>query len=702
MGKKKEMRLYAAILTLMLTAVLVFSRGTVFADGDVERDIDPPVIYADSVSLNMTGDYATPGDTVKFSLCVMDASDLSSLQVTFYNTEHGSDITFDMVGYDDPREPGLYVAPIPLSEDTGVGSWQLRFIEAYDSNDNYSLLFNSAYTDSDGSTPYAEYDDSADLSNASFIFRDIENELPEIDTETLSISLEGDSASLGDVFDFSVFISSWEEIIEADAMYYNVENSQELRLELEEDSETPGLYTAQINITGETAAGDWQLEDISVYFDNDLSYSWFNTEYTEADGSKPYADVGNSADLSAGNFTVEDYCKITFDTRGGEELDPMYVAKGEKLERVPEAKLPEGQIGYFMDWYIDEALSEEFNEYAAIEDDLYLYAKWCYPLSVCSYDRTNGADAAGGKFSISNDYMGDEDQYYGGNNYSMPEGTGVYLQAYPDEGYVFDGWYKGEYIGEVDDQHSQICRPIDLNDPETLISRVDIYETTVDESMVICPVFKECEHDWVECIDKATPNKDGRIYQKCSVCGMEETIAPLLKPNNIKLSGTSYVYKGKAIKPGVTVANAEENLTKDNYTVTYENNVKAGKAVATVTFKGDYYEGSRRLAYTITKATNPLNVTGKTVSVSSTVVNKQAKTVAAKSIYSFKNKGQGKLIYTKASGSNKLTVNKTTGAITVKKGTKKGTYTIKVKVTAAGNANYKSVYKIATVKITVK
>ena len=40
--------------------------------------------------------------------------------------------------------------------------------------------------------------------------------------------------------------------------------------------------------------------------------------------------------------------------------------------------------------------------------------------------------------------------------------------------------------------------------------------------------------------------------------------------------------------------------------------------------------------------------------------------------------------------------------MTVAKGTKAGTYTIKVKVTAAGNANYKSVYKIATVKITVK
>ena len=47
-------------------------------------------------------------------------------------------------------------------------------------------------------------------------------------------------------------------------------------------------------------------------------------------------------------------------------------------------------------------------------------------------------------------------------------------------------------------------------------------------------------------------------------------------------------------------------------------------------------------------------------------------------------------------------VNKKNGKITVKKGLKKGTYKLKIKVTAAGNANYNAGSKSVTVKIKVK
>ena len=47
-------------------------------------------------------------------------------------------------------------------------------------------------------------------------------------------------------------------------------------------------------------------------------------------------------------------------------------------------------------------------------------------------------------------------------------------------------------------------------------------------------------------------------------------------------------------------------------------------------------------------------------------------------------------------------INKTTGKVTVKKGLKKGTYKIKVKVSAAGDNNYKSGNKTVTLTIKVK
>ena len=55
--------------------------------------------------------------------------------------------------------------------------------------------------------------------------------------------------------------------------------------------------------------------------------------------------------------------------------------------------------------------------------------------------------------------------------------------------------------------------------------------------------------------------------------------------------------------------------------------------------------------------------------------------------------------YAKKSGDKNITVAKS-GKVTVKKGTKKGTYKIKVKVTAAGNKSYAK--KTKTVTFTIK
>lgn len=64
-------------------------------------------------------------------------------------------------------------------------------------------------------------------------------------------------------------------------------------------------------------------------------------------------------------------------------------------------------------------------------------------------------------------------------------------------------------------------------------------------------------------------------------------------------------------------------------------------------------------------------------------------------------KACGTLSY-KVSGNKKITVNKKTGKITIQKGLKKKTYTIKIKVTAAGNDTYLKGSKTVTVKIIVK
>lgn len=98
------------------------------------------------------------------------------------------------------------------------------------------------------------------------------------------------------------------------------------------------------------------------------------------------------------------------------------------------------------------------------------------------------------------------------------------------------------------------------------------------------------------------------------------------------------------------------------------------------------------------KSSQKMTVKAATKKLKAKKVKKAKQTVKAITV---KN-AQGKVTYKKVSGSKKLTVNAKTGKITVKKGTKKGTYKINVKVTAAGNGNYKAASKTVTVKIKVK
>lgn len=69
--------------------------------------------------------------------------------------------------------------------------------------------------------------------------------------------------------------------------------------------------------------------------------------------------------------------------------------------------------------------------------------------------------------------------------------------------------------------------------------------------------------------------------------------------------------------------------------------------------------------------------------------------------FKIKASAQGKLTYTKISGKKALKISKT-GKVTVKKGTKKGTYKMKVRVSAAATASYQAAEKTITVKVKVK
>ena len=151
----------------------------------------------------------------------------------------------------------------------------------------------------------------------------------------------------------------------------------------------------------------------------------------------------------------------------------------------------------------------------------------------------------------------------------------------------------------------------------------------------------------------------------------------------------------------------------EGYTLTGNSAVKAGTYTAvaslinkTSTTWDDGTTEDKKIKYTIRKAANTLKASGKTVKTKYSKLKKKAVSIKRTAAIKYSGK-KGKITYKKVSVSKKkfakkFLVNKKTGKITIKKGVKKGLYKFKIKVTAAGNANYLPSSKNVTVKIKVK
>ena len=179
----------------------------------------------------------------------------------------------------------------------------------------------------------------------------------------------------------------------------------------------------------------------------------------------------------------------------------------------------------------------------------------------------------------------------------------------------------------------------------------------------------------------------------------------------VALSKTAFTYNGKVQKPSVKTIKGLNLKAGTDYTATWAKGSK-NAGTYTVTIKGiGKYTGTTDATYTINKANNPITVKAKTkkVKIKYKKLKKKAKSIKRANAFAV-SKAQGKLSYKlvsakkgKKSFRKKFSVNAKTGKVTVKKRLKKGTYKVKVKVKAAGNANYKaSAWKTVMFKVKVK
>ena len=184
--------------------------------------------------------------------------------------------------------------------------------------------------------------------------------------------------------------------------------------------------------------------------------------------------------------------------------------------------------------------------------------------------------------------------------------------------------------------------------------------------------------------------------------------------SSVSLSAQSKTYTGKAIAYSGKVTRSGSTGA---VTYAYFSDAACAKAISAAAVKaaGTYYvratlaaDANHKAAtsaaakLTVAKAAQPMKLKAVKRTAKAAKVKKKAVTVAAP--LKFTKKAQGKVTYAKvAKGSAKcLTVNKKTGKVTVKQGTKKGTYKVKIKVTAKGNKNYKAGSETVTCTVVVK
>ncbi len=146
--------------------------------------------------------------------------------------------------------------------------------------------------------------------------------------------------------------------------------------------------------------------------------------------------------------------------------------------------------------------------------------------------------------------------------------------------------------------------------------------------------------------------------------------------------------------PTTTTQPSTNGGNTNQQTTTAPSSVATTTQSATTTVATDVTQAANK------KDTQSLKVSVKKANVKYTKVKKKLQKVKAITV----KEAKGSISYSKVKkgSSAKLKVNKKTGVITVKKGTKKGTYKIVVKITATGDDKYLLGSKTVTVKVKVK
>lgn len=233
----------------------------------------------------------------------------------------------------------------------------------------------------------------------------------------------------------------------------------------------------------------------------------------------------------------------------------------------------------------------------------------------------------------------------------------------------------------------------DKSTPATCtIPGTEVYECQNEDcGNVVGIMLQPLGHHLVTEIEEpATGEEAGTYTVMCDRedCGYKQKTQSIFPYKKIVLAKLKYGYTGSKITPSFRVVDIlGKTIDPKYYTTVYYGNRSIGTATIHVTFSG-MYSGKLTKTFQIVKGTQNISVKTPTIKVRK----KDVKKKSAK----FNLGAKAKTMLSYKSSSKKISVNRK-GAVRVKKGIKKGTYTITV--TAKGSKNWKKATKIIKIKV---
>ena len=200
-----------------------------------------------------------------------------------------------------------------------------------------------------------------------------------------------------------------------------------------------------------------------------------------------------------------------------------------------------------------------------------------------------------------------------------------------------------------------------------------------------------------------------KITINSSKAGVSETVTITVSKGTQKFTGVKSSYTKElgskafslnAKAPG-TITYKSSNSSVVSVSKTGKITIKkAGTAKITLTAAATskYNKATKTITIKVTKKVPSIKVKTTSKAIKKTDVNKKAQSFSLNASVN----SNGKISYEKVSGSKQLSINKTTGKITVKKGTSTGTYKADIKLTAAAKGEYGTSAKTITITVNVK